>query len=79
MYRKGRGNSRTSSTSKMRKITANRKNRREKGRRADFKGSKPHSNGVLFSRWGGSSSVRNLVREDRKSVKSRAVKHKVRG
>ena len=38
------------STSKIRKIIAIRKKRREKGRRADPLGSNPHSNGELFSR-----------------------------
>lgn len=44
------GKRRTISTSKIRKITAKRKNRREKGKRADPIGSNPHSNGELFSR-----------------------------
>jgi hypothetical protein len=44
------GNSRAISTSKIRKITAIRKNRSENGRRADLLGSNPHSNGDLFSR-----------------------------
>jgi hypothetical protein len=38
------------STSKIKKITAIKKNRREKGSRADLFGSNPHSNGELFSR-----------------------------
>lgn len=38
--------------SKIRKITASRKNRRENGIRADFRGSNPHSNGECFSRSG---------------------------
>ena len=38
------------STSKIRKIMAMRKNRSEKGSRADPFGSNPHSNGDLFSR-----------------------------
>lgn len=38
------------STSKIRKITAIRKNCKEKGIRADLLGSNPHSNGELFSR-----------------------------
>lgn len=38
------------STSKIKKITAIRKNRKEKGKRADLFGSKPHSNGDVFSR-----------------------------
>lgn len=44
------GNKRTISTSKIRKIIAKRKNRRENGSRADFIGSNPHSNGEFFSR-----------------------------
>jgi hypothetical protein len=44
------GKSKTISTSKIRKITAKRKNRREKGKRAVPIGSNPHSNGDLFSR-----------------------------
>lgn len=47
----GIGRSRTISISNTRKITAKRKNRSEKGMRADDFGSKPHSNGVAFSRW----------------------------
>lgn len=38
------------STSKIKKITAIKKNRNEKGIRADLFGSNPHSNGDLFSR-----------------------------
>ena len=44
------GKRRTISTSKMRKMIAKRKNRREKGSRADLIGSNPHSKGELFSR-----------------------------
>jgi len=44
------GKSRTISTSKIRKIIAKRKNRKEKGSRADLIGSNPHSNGEFFSR-----------------------------
>ena len=40
----------TTSTSKTKKITANRKNRVEKGSRAERCGSNPHSNGDCFSR-----------------------------
>ena len=46
----GIGNSSAISTSKIIKITAIKKNRDENGRRAEFLGSKPHSNGDLFSR-----------------------------
>lgn len=45
-----RGRSRVISTSKIRKITAIRKNRKENGMRADPFGSNPHSNGEFFSR-----------------------------
>jgi hypothetical protein len=44
------GRSKAISTSKIKKITAIRKNRSEKGSRADLFGSNPHSNGDLFSR-----------------------------
>ena len=47
----------TISISNTRKMTANRKNRVEKGRRALSFGSKPHSKGVDFSR---SLSLREL-------------------
>ena len=46
----GAGSNRTISRSKIRKTTARRKKRREKGSRADPLGSKPHSNGEAFSR-----------------------------
>ena len=46
----GIGNSKAISTSKIMKITAIKKNRDEKGSRAEFLGSNPHSNGDLFSR-----------------------------
>jgi hypothetical protein len=42
------GSSRAISTSKIKKITAIRKNRNENGNRADFLGSNPHSKGDLF-------------------------------
>lgn len=45
-----RGKSKVISTSKIKKITAIKKNRRENGRRPDPFGSKPHSKGDLFSR-----------------------------
>ncbi len=48
--RKGIGKSRTTSISKIRKMRASRKNRREKGVRAEPFGSKPHSYGEVFSR-----------------------------
>lgn len=46
----GSGIIRAISMSNTRKITASRKNRREKGIRADLLGSNPHSNGDIFSR-----------------------------
>ena len=46
----GIGYSSAISTSKITKITAIKKNRDEKGRRAEIFGSNPHSNGDLFSR-----------------------------
>ena len=47
---RGRGIKRAISTSKIKKITARRKNRREKGVRAVWFGSNPHSYGLAFSR-----------------------------
>lgn len=44
------GMRRVISMSKIRKITAIKKNCREKGRRAEDLGSNPHSNGEFFSR-----------------------------
>lgn len=44
------GISKVISTSKIKKITAIRKNCNENGRRADLFGSNPHSNGLFFSR-----------------------------
>ena len=49
----------TISISKTKKITARRKNRVEKGSRADRVGSKPHSKGDSFSR---SAEARVLVK-----------------
>lgn len=46
----GVGRIRVISTSKIRKITATKKKRKEKGRRADLLGSNPHSKGLPFSR-----------------------------
>lgn len=44
------GNIRAISTSKIKKIIAIKKNRKEKGNRDEFKGSNPHSKGDIFSR-----------------------------
>lgn len=46
----GRGRIRAISISKIKKIILIMKNRKEKGRREDEKGSNPHSKGDLFSR-----------------------------
>lgn len=64
---KGRGMRRTISISNTKKITARRKNRREKGIRALPKGSKPHSKGDAFSRsigvrWARVKEIINTVR-----------------
>jgi len=48
------GRMRVSSTSKIKKITATKKNWIENGRRAEFMGSNPHSKGEGFSRSGDS-------------------------
>lgn len=45
-----RGRSSVISTSKIKKMTAIKKNRREKGSRAEPLGSNPHSKGEFFSR-----------------------------
>lgn len=66
---RGRGIKRTISTSKTRKITASKKNRVEKGIRAFFLGSKPHSKGDAFSRWKKEEELKrnamNLTRQAR--------------
>ncbi len=46
----GKGKIKTISISKTRNRIVKRKNRKENGMRADFFGSKPHSNGEDFSR-----------------------------
>lgn len=45
------GINRIISTSKIRKMTANKKNRIEKGERVYHEGSNPHSKGEFFSRF----------------------------
>lgn len=47
---KGKGRRIAISTSKIKKITAIKKKRREKGKRGEQKGSNPHSKGEVFSR-----------------------------
>lgn len=69
---RGRGIRRTISMSNTKKITASRKNRREKGIRALPRGSKPHSNGEAFSRsrvvrWAKTKEVKKTI-----STKARA-------
>ena len=55
--------------SNTKKITANKKNRREKGCRALFSGSNPHSNGVDFSRNSCDRIARNKATEHTASGK----------
>lgn len=68
----GMGSRSAISTSKIMKITAIKKNRDEKGSRAEFFGSNPHSNGDLFSRssfiFFEISVVRIIMAEDNKMV-----------
>lgn len=73
----GMGSSSAISTSKIMKITAIKKNRDEKGRRAEFFGSNPHSKGDLFSR---SSLIffeiivaRSIIADDNRIVTIAAV------
>lgn len=65
------GISRVISTSKIRKITAIKKNCNEKGSRAEFLGSNPHSNGLLFSR---SINVFFEIIEARNIIKDEIIK-----
>ena len=57
LHTRGSGMTRTISMSNTIKIMPSRKNRKEKGIRAEFLGSNPHSNGAVFSR---SEKVRDL-------------------
>lgn len=70
--RVGVGSRITISMSKTRKITASRKNRVEKGRRAERDGSNPHSNGDSFSRSAEDRALRVSVRVNRSRGKRRA-------
>lgn len=63
------GRSKVISTSKIRKITAIKKKRREKGSRADPLGSNPHSNGEFFSR----SEIVFFERIEDKIITTRAI------
>ena len=74
----GRGSNRAISMSNTRKITVKRKNRSEKGSRAEVLGSKPHSNGDFFSR---SRSLRKEAeKETKRSTKAKvtAVRREIR-
>jgi hypothetical protein len=62
------GNRRAISTSKIRKITAIKKKRSEKGSREELLGSNPHSKGELFSR----SIIDFLERIEAKSITTTA-------
>lgn len=64
----GIGRSREISTSKIRKMTAIRKNRSEKGIRADLIGSNPHSKGDGFSRSVPTFFARRIIRAIRISI-----------
>ena len=76
---RGIGSRRTISMSKTRKIIARRKKRREKGRRALFLGSNPHSKGVNFSRLGGERRERREVRPRMARGKAEARRKERRG
>lgn len=67
-----KGKRRAISTSKIKKITAIRKNRREKGSREDLLGSKPHSKGDLFSR----STIEFLDSKDANNITIDVIKIK---
>ena len=72
----GIGSRRTISTSNIRKITARRKNRREKGIRADLFGSNPHSKGDVFSRSLIARALRVQARQNTKIVNVIAMEAK---
>jgi hypothetical protein len=50
LINKTEGNNKTISTSKIKKIIAIKKNRKENGKREELLGSNPHSKGEFFSR-----------------------------
>lgn len=64
--------------SNIKKITANRKKRKEKGTRADFVGSNPHSNGDVFSRSLLARRFKNHDREKRADLISRDISRRIR-
>jgi len=73
------GRSKAISTSKMRKITLIKKNRRENGSRASEFGSNPHSKGEAFSRlnltfFAKTSERTSTIVEIKKSTKMKEVK-----
>lgn len=61
--------SKTISISKIRKITANKKNRKEKGTRAESLGSNPHSKGEAFSR----SNIleKEIIKQTKSKIKTK--------
>ena len=68
----------TISMSNTRKMIAKRKNRIENGIRAKWLGSKPHSNGDIFSRWRFIRSDRNIAKTKRIIGIAIAVKDEIR-
>ena len=68
----GRGSRRAISRSKRRKRIATRKKRREKGMRAEPRGSKPHSYGESFSWsgfiWGSQNEMRSKAMESKRAI-----------
>lgn len=69
----GRGRSKITSISNIKKMTASKKNRRENGIRADLLGSNPHSNGEVFSRSLRARVFRNQASANTKAVIRRAI------
>lgn len=76
--RMGAGSKITISMSKTRKITAKRKNRVEKGRRADRAGSNPHSKGESFSRSIVDRAVKIIIIKNSKRGKNLAQENVMR-
>lgn len=75
---KGNGNSSAISTSKIKKITANKKNRTEKGTREEDLGSNPHSKGDPFSRskkvrFANNHAVKQTARDKKKQKKTLVI------
>lgn len=61
------------SMSNTKKITANKKKRKEKGVRAEFLGSNPHSKGLIFSRSAFVRLVSSLVKDSSRQDKITAI------